>query len=253
MLRGFLFGSAALLAFAGGAAAADLPTAKPAPPPPAPVWNWSGIYAGVDGGFGWGDASWGFPISQFFANVAGQGFSSDPTGGLLGGHIGINQQFGSFVVGLEGAAEWADLTRNQVGVVSPAYPSDAYTTKFTDIESVTGRLGYAVTNWLFYGKAGVATSNLDFNALSGPPVAGVAAQRSFRLWGPTVGAGVEYMWTTNIVLGLEYDYSHFNRGAFATTGACTVAATCGTDAPLVTVSGSSVDLQSLLARISYKF
>ncbi len=253
MLRALLFGSATLLAFGGVAAAADLPTAKPAPPPPAPVWNWSGIYAGVDGGIGWGDASWGFPVSQFFATAAGQGFSSGPTGGLLGGHIGINEQFGSFVVGLEGAADWADLTQTQVGPVTPTYPSDAYRTKFTDIESATGRLGYAATNWLFYGKAGVATANLDFNVLSGPPVAGVTAQKSFRLWGPTVGAGVEYMWTTNIVLGLEYDYSHFNRDAFTTTGACTAAATCGVNAPLVTVSGSSVEVQSLLARISYKF
>ena len=55
------------IAAAGSAAAADLP--QPAPvqapavyvPTVAPVYNWGGIYVGINGGWGWGNpiGPWG--------------------------------------------------------------------------------------------------------------------------------------------------------------------------------------------------
>ena len=46
-----------LLAFAAAPAlAADLPVKAP-PMPPAPVWNWTGFYIGVNGGYSWGRSS----------------------------------------------------------------------------------------------------------------------------------------------------------------------------------------------------
>ena len=57
------------LAAGGPALAADLP--QPGPPPPrapatyvpvvAPVYNWSGIYVGINGGYGFGDSNWSTP------------------------------------------------------------------------------------------------------------------------------------------------------------------------------------------------
>ena len=52
------------IAAAGTALAADLP--QPAPvqapaayiPTVAPVYNWGGIYVGINGGWGWGQSSW---------------------------------------------------------------------------------------------------------------------------------------------------------------------------------------------------
>ena len=62
------------IAAAGTAFAADLPQPMPAPQVPAayiptvaPVYNWGGIYVGINGGWGWGQTSWtvgpagGFP------------------------------------------------------------------------------------------------------------------------------------------------------------------------------------------------
>ena len=46
-----------LLAFAAAPAlAADLPVKAP-PMAPAPVWNWTGFYIGVNGGYSWGRSS----------------------------------------------------------------------------------------------------------------------------------------------------------------------------------------------------
>jgi outer membrane immunogenic protein len=52
MKRLFL-ASLALLALAGHATAADLPVYTKAPPP-VPIWNWAGFYAGINAGYSFG-------------------------------------------------------------------------------------------------------------------------------------------------------------------------------------------------------
>src|SRR5258707_15542015 len=81
----------------GAAHAADLPRqmVTKAPVYVAPYYNWTGFYVGVNGGGGWGSASW---------DSTG---SSDVSGGLVGGTIGYNWQFGTWVIGLEGDIDWA--------------------------------------------------------------------------------------------------------------------------------------------------
>lgn len=99
-MKKFVLGSVALIAFGVTAAsAADLR----APPPPVPVtpslyspvsvYNWTGFYAGLNGGAGWG-------------TVNGQSVS----GGLFGATAGYNFQSGPWVLGLEGDVDWANLT-----------------------------------------------------------------------------------------------------------------------------------------------
>ncbi len=86
-----LFISATLsIAAAGAALAADLP--QPAPvqapvayiPTVAPVYNWGGIYLGINGGYGFGQSQWTDP-----ANIASGATSSgyfSANGGLRGRH-----------------------------------------------------------------------------------------------------------------------------------------------------------------------
>src|ERR1700722_20999829 len=83
-----------LLLPASCAAAADLSVAPlyKAPPAPAAAYDWSGFYAGINGGGGWGHSWWnanatGFPVS----------------GGQAGGNAGYNWTFGRVVLGAEGA------------------------------------------------------------------------------------------------------------------------------------------------------
>jgi outer membrane immunogenic protein len=84
----------AAFGFAGSASAADMPV-KAAPLAPAPAYDWSGIYIGGDAG--WQSSSIGL---------------SSPTGPLtysprhnsfaVGAFVGVQKQFGQFVLGVEG-------------------------------------------------------------------------------------------------------------------------------------------------------
>jgi len=87
------------------ALAADLPVKAPAYVPPPPQ-DWSGVYVGFEGGYGWGkqDLNALFPGANaggglVFPDIAFQ-FGSQK-GWLLGGFAGAQRQWGSFVFGVE--------------------------------------------------------------------------------------------------------------------------------------------------------
>src|SRR6202158_2011747 len=108
-MRRLLFATAGLLALAGltgSACAADMgrPVYK-APPQVyiAPVYNWTGFYIGANGGYGWGSTNWSALGSNF-----------DVKGGLFGGQVGYNWQFGQFVYGLEADVDWTDIHGNSL-------------------------------------------------------------------------------------------------------------------------------------------
>ena len=96
-MKKFLLATVALcaLTLAGPVVAADLPAKAPvyrAAPVPM-LYNWTGFYAGLYGGGGWG--------SHNFSNSVGFNDSYRSTGGLIGGLVGYNWQFNNpLVVGL---------------------------------------------------------------------------------------------------------------------------------------------------------
>ncbi len=98
---------AAPLSIAG---AADMAVKAPAP---APTCVWCGWYVGVDGGGGWEHTTWTYPNVNFYDTAVGQGFRTNPRGGLYGGHIGFNSQNGSWVFGAEFTGDWANLKQTQ--------------------------------------------------------------------------------------------------------------------------------------------
>ena len=57
-----------------------------APPPVAQVWNWTGFYVGINGGYGWGESRW----SLLPAGLNEGTHHTD--GGTVGGQIGYNWQ-----------------------------------------------------------------------------------------------------------------------------------------------------------------
>src|SRR3954454_23975554 len=78
---------AAMTAASGGAMAADMQTRGPVPySAPASYYNWGGLYAGINAGYGWGH---------------GTNRSIHPSGVVRGGQAGYNWQNGQFVLGAE--------------------------------------------------------------------------------------------------------------------------------------------------------
>ena len=76
--------------------AADMALKAP-PPAPAPVYNWTGWYVGVNAGASFGNAKTDFngaPVTTFLGTVVTGGFASSereyPDGFIGGGQIGYN-------------------------------------------------------------------------------------------------------------------------------------------------------------------
>src|SRR5262249_30517381 len=160
------------LTTADSANAADLRMPLKAPPPPAPVFSWSGCYVGAQWGWGWGKKqAHGFYTTSYshaaFASTFGS-FNNKISGPLFGGQIGCNYQWpgSNFVIGVEGMYAAADINNfgNPSGTTGafehggfrPLDASDH--TKVDGIASVTGRIGW--NGWdpsvLFYFKGGWA-------------------------------------------------------------------------------------------------
>jgi outer membrane immunogenic protein len=71
---------------------------------PTPVYNWTGIYFGLNGGGGWGSQD---PLNLITNRFDGRslGFS----GGVFGGTAGAQIQSGHAVLGFEADLDWTGL------------------------------------------------------------------------------------------------------------------------------------------------
>jgi len=205
---------------ASSAVAADLPARVYSKAPivsMSSVYNWSGFYVGANVGGGWATANLTdvTNVAPFAGLVPGDSFSNRMSGVIGGGQIGYNWQVSRWVFGVEAMFDGADIKGSQF----PAFGigDDYFTTRVRSMFLLTGRIGYAINNWLPYVKGGYATGDirasvLDTNAANGSPVGG-GAGGSWRSGG-TVGAGLEYGFGGNWSAGVEYDYARFNSDRY---------------------------------------
>lgn len=221
---------AAVLAFSAvPALAADLPA--PAPPPrapaayvpvAAPVYNWSGFYVGINGGYGFGSSEW-----------TGGGVSTgsfDINGGLVGGTVGANFQTGQFVFGIEGDADYSMIKGTTTSLVCPScQTSDSW------LATIRGRAGYAWDRALLFVTGGGAFGDIKATV----PGFGTDTSTEF---GWTAGGGLEYAFTENWTAKVEYLYVDLSNGS------CNAA--CGSPATPI-----NVNFQTSLVRagINFKF
>jgi outer membrane immunogenic protein len=176
-----------LAALTGAAAAADLQRA-PAPyyPTKAPVYvpySWTGFYIGVNGGGGLGRSAW---------DSTG---SFNTSGGLVGGTVGYNYQFGQVVAGVEGDIDWADLNGSTTTVTCPL----GCKTSDTWLATARGRLGYAADRFMPFVTGGAAFG--DIRAAT-PGFSGSTTTNT----GWTLGAGLEFAIAGNWTAKAEYLY-----------------------------------------------
>jgi outer membrane immunogenic protein len=210
-----------LAALTATAAAADLPP-RPAPQPyyKAPVmaaYNWTGFYIGVNGGGGFGRSAWdttgGFNIS----------------GGLVGGTIGYNYQFGQAVVGLEGDIDWADINgTTTTACVTTCKTSDTW------LSTVRGRLGYAADRFMPFITGGAAFGDVRATV---PGFAGASNEQA----GWTLGAGLEFALAQNWTAKAEYLY--VDLGKF----------NCGLSCSAVPTDNVSFTTSLVRAGVNYRF
>jgi outer membrane immunogenic protein len=137
--------------------------------------NWSGLYAGVNGGYGW----------------SGRDDNLDPTGGFGGGQIGFNLQRGHAVAGVEADIQGAGITGSGGGVRS----------SLDWFGSVRGRAGYASGRTLIYATGGLGYGQVTNAGISGAQTGWIA------------GGGAEYKITPVWSAKAEYQYFELDAPA----------------------------------------
>lgn len=203
---------------AGSALAADLPAQVYSKAPAMmPVYNWTGFYVGGNAGGVWANPSYTnlANTSTFGGAPVGSTFTQNGSGFIGGGQIGYNWQVNQWVFGAE-----AGFSGSTVKSTSTNFVDDVFQNKLRSLLLVTGRIGYASNNWLFYGKGGYAaafrTTNVSDTGLVSPGVGSGSARASHAGW--TIGTGIEYGLTQNWILGLEYDYVNVGKNNYELDG-----------------------------------
>jgi outer membrane immunogenic protein len=240
-MKKLLLVAVAVAAFSSGSAlAADMPVKAMPVVAPVPSDNWTGFYAGVNGGYGWGRTSNTAapldPTTAIFLNPNLGFFSPDQfansfhqRGGVVGGQVGYSRHFSArWVAGLETDIQWANVNDDiSYGLAFPP-PNQGVdfivsgARKLEWFGTVRGRIGYLATpDLLLYGTAGLAygkttasgsvqltgnTVQLGFFSMDcfnpGPPCLAGSASRISAGW--TAGFGFEYRVFGNLTAKLEY-------------------------------------------------
>jgi outer membrane immunogenic protein len=110
------------------------------------------------------------------------------------------------VFGVEGQGNWADFKGSnlnlQAGLNVPAGLSDQ--TKIDGFGLLTGQVGYAWNNVLWYVKGGAAAVANKYTTFMVPGV--VVDSVSETRWGGAIGTGLEVGFAPNWSVGVEYDH-----------------------------------------------
>jgi len=243
------------------------------------VVDWSGAYAGIHVGAAWSqiDTELTDPVLLVFLLDALGGPTSarhDVDGFLAGGHVGIQRQFGRWVIGAEASFSGGKLDGRatsdfggNINFGGGSFEWDGTSStesKISALLTVVGRLGYAWDRWHAYAKGGFASAEIDVRAstdvdfafcgIACIPLASIggAYSSSERHNGFVLGAGLEYMITPNVVFGLEYSYTDLEAKTHNGSTSLSV-----NGAPLGTVdSRMRVDpeaIHAVSARLSFKF
>jgi outer membrane immunogenic protein len=185
---------------AAPAIAADLParTYTKAPVMIPAVYDWSGFYTGINGG-------WGTEHRCFDTTVGGVVGAADgchdSSSGVAGGQFGYRWQNSSWVYGIEAQGDWAGLRGSSVSLTAPANTDRSRMDAFG---LFTGQIGYAWNTTLLYVKGGAAVV-ADRNDILTAGVVTATAPGDNR-WGGTIGAGAEFSFAPNWSVAVEYDH-----------------------------------------------
>jgi outer membrane immunogenic protein len=185
------------------ALSADL-SAPVVPQLPIPAYTWTGIYFGINGGYGLGQVS---PMGLY--TDAFSAFNFNASGGLAGLTAGAQIQSGHTVLGIEADIDWAKISGSGSGQISfngSPIGSATLSSTVSSVSTLRARVGYAADNWLLYVTGGLAatdqTSNLTgpigfvcgTGASNSPPCSSLSSLHP----GLAAGAGFEYGITANL-------------------------------------------------------
>jgi outer membrane immunogenic protein len=161
------------------------------------------MYAGVNGGGGWGQTSHTatFTAPGIPALTTG---NFNTSGGILGGTIGYNYQFGQWLLGGEADLDWSNIQGTFSGTALGGAAAFSLSSQLNWLETTRARVGWVWNRALFYGTAGAALGGVTTNASATAAGAAITASDTQTRFGWAAGAGVEYAFTNNISAKVEY-------------------------------------------------
>lgn len=176
----------------------------------API-NWSGVYAGINGGYSWGATSYRYSNQ---GDNFGVDSSKNFNNGVFGADILLNKQVGSMVFGISSGFSWmhADTVAQFLyrGNSAPNY--NFYESSIKALSLTQLRAGYAFDSFLLSASAGIATGRWSYADR------GNASKTQTRL-GLALGTSLDYALTkqismdarfTHVVFGNEVKLIYFN-------------------------------------------
>jgi outer membrane immunogenic protein len=203
--RGAILACAAVLG--AGAQAADIYRGGnlplPAAPPPAAYvdapWSWTGVYAGLSVGYGWGG-------SEHYYERDGHGTANTDVEGWLGGvTLGYNQQYGSLVLGVEGDFNALDVKGDDQII----FDDHVWKPQWGDwLATVRGRIGIAFGGTMVYGTGGLAFADSNEYTIGNTPQEGADGRGVRTGW--VAGAGIEQKLSERVSAKIEWLHFDFD-------------------------------------------
>jgi outer membrane immunogenic protein len=243
-MKKLLVASVAVVALCGAPAlAADMPVKAAA----TPMFNWSGFYAGINGGYGWENDP-GFTLTEAIGPVTAGAPAIKSNGGFGGGQIGVNwQAHGSaLVLGLEADIQAADIKGSYSQIIDVAGDNLAASKKLDYFGTVRGRAGFAVDSMgrlLIYGTGGLAYGQINERLLVTNGGSSADLNTSTTRAGVALGGGVEYALGNAWSVRAEYLYLMFSKSTLS--------------APVIpapgTVTSSSLDNNYQVVRVALNY
>lgn len=191
--------------------AASMPSlASEAGSPAAAGFVWTGGYVGLQAGHAWGDS--------YYDGGSGSFINHDPNGLIAGAYAGYNRQFGNLVIGAEADLNFSAIERDNAPQEHESGTSSDVHYGAADVKwngAIRARLGYGVDRFLPYIAAGVAFAKYDVAVMHRAGMEDFMdyphVQRSATLTGWTLGGGIEYAATDNLMVRAEYRYTDYGN------------------------------------------
>lgn len=190
-MKRLVLASVAIATLMGAANAADMQRRAAMPTKAVPyvqMYNWTGGYVGINGGYGFGNSDFSAAPGSF-----------DTKGGMVGGTVGYNWQAGQTVFGLEGDLDWSNVRGSATCAAGTVCE-----TRNNWLGTARGRIGYAFDRFMPYVTGGLAVGGVK-NSITG------LGESSTTKAGYTLGGGVEAALTGPWTAKVEYLYTDLGR------------------------------------------
>jgi outer membrane immunogenic protein len=239
-MKNFALAAAILAISAAGASGADMAprTYTKAPlVPVAPIFSWTGFYAGLNAGYA--DPTANFSVvpggswigDPDYAGIVNAGTRSLGLRGFTGGvQAGYNYQVSNIVLGIEGDLNYLGLKNSYATPIFPGVTSGTYwasgSVGLDAFYTLRGRLGLAADHWLFFVTGGLAVTSEKFSQsinfinqnntlpFTGPAGGANAGSASTTAASWTLGGGAEYAFNKQWSVKGEYLYVNLKSMSF---------------------------------------